>query len=58
MSSEEHLKELVSGKLEAASEDIFSFFNRVVVDYEEKLDRQRKFFEAAYKPVVKLHRTG
>lgn len=58
MCSAEHLKQLVRDKLEAAAEEIFAAFHRVIVDYEEELDRHRKFFEAAYNPVVKLQRAG
>lgn len=58
MSSVEHVKQLVRGRLQAGAEEIFAVFHRVIVDYEEELDRQHKFFEAAYNPVVKLHRAG
>lgn len=58
MSSAEQFKELVRGRLEAAAEEIFVVFQRVIDDYEEELERQRKFFDTVWRPVVRLHRTG
>lgn len=58
MSSAEQLKVLVRGRLEAAAEEIFVVFQRVIDGYEEELERQRKLFDAVWKPEVKLHPTG
>ncbi|XP_075888538.1 uncharacterized protein LOC142892334 [Nelusetta ayraudi] len=55
-SSAEYLKELVRDRLAAAAEEIFAVFHRVIVDYEKELEQHRKFFDAAWNPVVKLRR--
>lgn len=58
MSSAECLKQFVSDKLAAVAEEIFGVFHNAIVEYEEELERYRKLFDAAWKPVVKLRRTG
>lgn len=58
MSSATQIKEFVRGRLETAAEEIFAVFQRAIDDYVEELERRRKFFDAVWKPEVKLHRTG
>lgn len=58
MSLAELQKESVLGRLEAAAEEIFVAFHRVIINYEEELERHRKLFDATWKPAVKLHRKG
>nr|XP_043896858.1 zinc finger protein 771-like [Solea senegalensis] len=56
MSSRQHLRHLITERLAAAAEDIFSAFEQTIVDYEEEVNRQRKLLEIVCKPRVKLHR--
>lgn len=58
MSSAECLRQFVSDRLAAAAEEIFGVLEKTVVQYEEELGRHRRLFNIAWKPVVKLHRTG
>ncbi|XP_075901117.1 uncharacterized protein LOC142900614 [Nelusetta ayraudi] len=57
MSSTECLKQFVSDKLAAVAEEIFEVFHNAIGEYEEELERYRKLFDAAWKPVVNLRRT-
>lgn len=58
MYSAEQIKSLVRGKLVIAAEEIFAVFQKVIVDYEKELERHRRFIDATWKSVVKLHKTG
>lgn len=58
MSSAEYLKQFVNDRLAAAAEEIFAFFYKSIIEYEEELKRHRKLFDATWKPVVTLRRTG
>lgn len=58
MPSAEYLKQFVCDKLAAAAEEIFSVFHNTIVEYDQELDRHRKLFDVAWRPVVKIRRTG
>lgn len=58
MPSAEYLKQFVRDKLIAAAEEIFTVFHNTIVEYEEELDRHRKLFDVAWRPGVKIRRTG
>ncbi|XP_026230689.1 zinc finger protein 189-like [Anabas testudineus] len=42
MSSVQYLREFVTERLSAAAEEIFRVFEKIIVEYEEEIDRQRK----------------
>ncbi|XP_069371397.1 zinc finger protein 583-like isoform X2 [Paralichthys olivaceus] len=56
MSSVQYLRELISERLTAAAEEIFTVFEKTIVQYEEEVDRQRRLLDIVLKPEVKLHR--
>uniref|UniRef100_UPI0037E76E01 zinc finger protein 32-like n=1 Tax=Semicossyphus pulcher TaxID=241346 RepID=UPI0037E76E01 len=56
MSSVECLREFVNERLTAAAEEIFGFFKRTIVEYEQELDRQRRLLDIVWKPHIKLQR--
>ncbi|XP_058469243.1 uncharacterized protein LOC131443561 isoform X2 [Solea solea] len=56
MSSLPYLRDLIHGRLTAAAEDIFTHVERIVVVYEEEMNRQRKLLEVVWKPKVTLQR--
>ena len=58
MSSVQYLRELISERLTAAAEEIFTVFEKTIVQYEEEVDRQRRLLDIVLKPEVKLHRIG
>lgn len=58
MSSAEYLKQFVSDRLAAVAEEIFAVFHKSIVEFEEELGRHQKLFDATWRPVVKLRRTG
>ena len=58
MSSAEYLRGFVNERLTAAAEEIFGVFIKTIVDYEEEINRQRILLDIAWKPKIKLHRTG
>ena len=58
MSSLECLRELINERLTAAAEEIFRVVQKTIVEYEEKISRQRRLLDVLLKPEVKLHRTG
>lgn len=58
MSSAEYLKQLVRERLSDVAEEIFAVFHKGILEYEEELERYRKCFGAAMKPVVLLRRIG
>ncbi|KAF0038823.1 hypothetical protein F2P81_009307 [Scophthalmus maximus] len=49
--------EFVSKRLTAAAEQIFIFFEKTVVEYQEEIGRQRRLLDIILKPEIKLHRT-
>ncbi|KAM4552432.1 uncharacterized protein PAE49_015858 isoform 2-T2 [Odontesthes bonariensis] len=55
MSSVQHLREFISQRLTAAAEEIFSEFEKTIVQYEEEIDRQRGLLDITWKPQIKLH---
>ncbi|KAM9858461.1 uncharacterized protein ACBR49_020465 [Aulostomus maculatus] len=56
MSSIQHLRRFVNERLTAAAEEIFGFFEKAVMEYEEEIDRQRRVLEIVWKPHIKLQR--
>ncbi|KAM4744715.1 uncharacterized protein FYW61_000690 [Anableps anableps] len=50
MSSVQHLREFISERLTAAAEEIFSVFQRTIVQYEEEMGRQRRLLDATWRP--------
>nr|XP_019955391.1 PREDICTED: zinc finger protein 850-like [Paralichthys olivaceus] len=57
MASVRRLREFVSERLTSAAEEIFTVFERTVLEYEKEIDRQRRLLEIVLKPELKLHRT-
>ncbi|XP_058469194.1 zinc finger protein 853-like isoform X4 [Solea solea] len=56
MPSLRRLRELISERLTAAAEEIFTHVENLIVEYEEEVDRQRKLLEIVSKPRVRLQR--
>ncbi|CAJ1069171.1 zinc finger protein 260-like [Xyrichtys novacula] len=56
MSQVNSLREFVNERLTAAAEEIFVVIKRTIVEYEEKIDRQRKLLDIALQPELKLSR--
>ncbi|XP_054870498.1 uncharacterized protein LOC129349841 isoform X2 [Amphiprion ocellaris] len=54
MSSVLYLRELISERLTAAAEEIFTEFEKIVVQYEEEIDRQRRLLDVSWKPDIKI----
>ncbi|XP_023137065.1 zinc finger protein 391-like [Amphiprion ocellaris] len=57
MSSVQNLRELINQRLTAAAEEIFTEFEKTIVQYEEEIDRQRRLLDNIWKPEIKLHTT-
>ncbi|XP_005953211.1 zinc finger protein 2 homolog [Haplochromis burtoni] len=57
MPSVQYLREFINERLTAAAEQIFLEFEKTIVQYEEKIDRQRRLLDITWKPQIKLHRT-
>ncbi|XP_072219528.1 uncharacterized protein [Leuresthes tenuis] len=55
MSSAQHLREFISQRLTAAAEEIFTEFEKTIVQYEEEIDRQRRLLEITWKPRINSH---
>ncbi|CAG5862801.1 unnamed protein product [Menidia menidia] len=55
MSSVRHLKAFISQRLTAAAEEIFSEFEKTIVQYEEEIDRQRRLLDITWKPKITLN---
>ncbi|XP_061568571.1 zinc finger protein 436-like [Cololabis saira] len=51
-----HLREFIGQRLTAAAVEIFSVFEKTVLEYEEELDRQRRLLDLAWKPEIRLNR--
>lgn len=58
MASIQHLREFIRDRLTAAAEDIFSEFEKTIVQYEEVIDRQQRLLSITWKPETQLHKTG
>ncbi|XP_041657768.1 zinc finger protein 32-like [Cheilinus undulatus] len=56
MFSTENLRSFIMDRLTAAAEDIFVVFQRTIVEYEEKIDRQRRLLDITGKTHVDSHR--
>ncbi|XP_061568662.1 zinc finger protein OZF-like [Cololabis saira] len=56
MSKVNHLREFIGQRLTAAAVEIFSEFEKTILEYEEELDRQRRLLDLAWKPEIKLNR--
>ncbi|XP_043968653.1 zinc finger protein 189-like isoform X2 [Gambusia affinis] len=56
MTSFQSLRDFIRERLAAAAEEIFTEFDKTIVQYEEELDRQRRLLEICWKPQIKLHR--
>ncbi|XP_015228512.1 PREDICTED: gastrula zinc finger protein XlCGF8.2DB-like [Cyprinodon variegatus] len=54
MSSAQPLREFIKDRLTAAAEEIFTEFDKIIVQYEEELDRQRRLLEICLKPQINL----
>ncbi|XP_042278004.1 zinc finger protein 568-like isoform X2 [Thunnus maccoyii] len=57
MSSVQCLRELMNQRLTAAAEEIFTVFQKTIVEFEEEIDRQRRLLDIVWKPEIRLHRT-
>ncbi|XP_022069678.2 zinc finger protein 502-like [Acanthochromis polyacanthus] len=49
------LRHFINDRLTAAAEEIFTEFEKTIVQYEEELDRQRRLLDVIWKPQIKLH---
>ena len=58
MSSVQHLREFISQRLTAAAEEIFTEFEKTIVQYEEEIDRQRRLLDITWKPRINLPAIG
>ena len=58
MSSVQYLREFISERLTAAAEEIFTVFEKTIVQYEEEVDRQRRLLETGSKPDMEAHSIG
>ncbi|KAM4560537.1 uncharacterized protein PAE49_012749 [Odontesthes bonariensis] len=56
MSSVQHLREFISQRLTPAAEEIFSEFEKTIVQYKEEIGRQSRLLDISWKPQIKLHR--
>ncbi|XP_061574168.1 uncharacterized protein LOC133440855 [Cololabis saira] len=56
MSKVNHLREFLFQRLTAAAVEIFSEFEKTMLEFEEELDRQRRLLDLALKPEIRLHR--
>ncbi|XP_051809134.1 zinc finger protein ZFP2-like [Acanthochromis polyacanthus] len=57
MNSVQNLRELINERLTAAAEEIFTEFEKTIVQYEEEIDRQRRLLDNIWKPETKFHTT-
>uniref|UniRef100_A0A3B3YBK3 C2H2-type domain-containing protein n=1 Tax=Poecilia mexicana TaxID=48701 RepID=A0A3B3YBK3_9TELE len=56
MSSSQSLRDFIRERLTAAAEEIFTEFDKTIVQYEEELNRQRRLLEICWKPRIDLQR--
>ncbi|XP_051806515.1 zinc finger protein 83-like [Acanthochromis polyacanthus] len=54
MCSVEYLRELISDRLAAAAGEIFTEFEKTIVQYQEEIDRQRRLLDVIWKPHIPL----
>ncbi|XP_051794666.1 zinc finger and SCAN domain-containing protein 23-like isoform X2 [Acanthochromis polyacanthus] len=54
MRSVEYLRELISDRLAAAAGEIFTEFEKTIVQYQEEIDRQRRLLDVISKPHIPL----
>ncbi|XP_051806508.1 zinc finger protein 568-like isoform X2 [Acanthochromis polyacanthus] len=54
MCSVEYLRELISDRLTAAAGEIFTEFEKTIVQYQEEIDRQRRLLDVIWKPHIPL----
>ncbi|XP_051809098.1 zinc finger protein 267-like isoform X2 [Acanthochromis polyacanthus] len=52
----QNLRHFINERLTAAAEGIFTEFEKIIVQYEEEIDHQRRLLDAILKPQIKLHR--
>ncbi|XP_051809128.1 zinc finger protein 391-like isoform X2 [Acanthochromis polyacanthus] len=57
MNSVQNLRELINERLTAAAEEIFTEFEKTIVQYEEEIDRQRRLLDNMWKVEIKFHTT-
>ncbi|XP_008302767.1 uncharacterized protein LOC103374451 isoform X2 [Stegastes partitus] len=57
MSSVQNLRELINERLTAAAEEIFTEFEKTIVQVEEEIDRQGRLLDNIWKPRTELHTT-
>ncbi|XP_054870481.1 zinc finger protein 267-like isoform X3 [Amphiprion ocellaris] len=55
MRSVQNLRELINQRLTAAAEEIFTEFEKTIVQYEEEIDRQRRLLDNIWKPQITQH---
>ena len=58
MSLGQSLRDFVRQRLSSAVEEIFSEFEKTLVQYEEVIDRQRRLLDVTWKPEIRLTRVG
>lgn len=58
MPSVQHFRQFFNERLAAAAEEIFSAFEKTILEYEEEISRQRRLLDIVCKPAVKLPRIG
>ncbi|XP_029964140.1 zinc finger protein interacting with ribonucleoprotein K-like isoform X3 [Salarias fasciatus] len=54
--SHHSVRDSTSRRLSAAAVEIFSLFQQTIVQYQEKIDRQRRLLDVIFQPQIKLHR--
>ncbi|XP_051809106.1 zinc finger protein 239-like isoform X2 [Acanthochromis polyacanthus] len=57
MSSVQNLRELINERLTAAAEEIFTEFEKTILQYEEEIDRQRRLLDNIWKAEIKFNTT-
>ncbi|XP_051809020.1 zinc finger protein ZFP2-like isoform X10 [Acanthochromis polyacanthus] len=57
MSSVQNLRELINERLTAAAEEIFTEFEKTIVQYEEEIDRHRRLLDNTWKAEIKIQTT-
>ncbi|XP_037837301.1 cilia- and flagella-associated protein 251-like [Kryptolebias marmoratus] len=55
MSSVQSLRQFISERLTAAAGEIFTEFEKTIVQYEEEIDRQRRLLDISSKPQINLY---
>ena len=58
MCSVEYLRELIRDRLTAAAGEIFTEFEKTIVQYQEEIDRQRRLLDVIWKPHIPLQSIG